>query len=427
MLGVRNGVRQVRGMLRALCAAAILSIVLPLLQGCATPTPMATPTATLTSTNSPTPSSTLTPTSTPTPTLPQDAVVNIEALNVRAGPNVLHPLLGVAYQATAVAVVGRDLDGGWLAVRLPDQTEGWLNGAYVALRKDFEQIPVLPTPSPPPAPTPTAIPMDPSLPLVLIPPVVALGDPFLVRLREPDAQSVVASFGGLELPLHRVSADSFAAVLSTDLNGAAGVIPVPLRIIDGAGQERLETGSLRVQVGGYTEEAVQVGPDRVPLLDPTLGAAEMQRLAEVWGQDGPEQLWRGRWSVPGGSLVTSPFGTYRDYNSGRLIARHTGVDLRGRHGDPVYAPAAGRVVMAEPLSVRGNVVWIDHGWGIHSGYFHLSQIAVIVGQGVDPGTYLGAIGTTGRSTAPHLHWEVRIHGVASNALQWLWRDVGQVP
>lgn len=90
-----------------------------------------------------TPTVTLTPTPslTPTPTFPRDAVVNIEALNVRAGPNVLHPLLGVAYRATAVAVEGRDLDGGWLVVRLPDQTTGWLNGAYVELRKDLGRIP----------------------------------------------------------------------------------------------------------------------------------------------------------------------------------------------------------------------------------------------------------------------------------------------
>lgn len=406
---------------------ALLTIAMPWLQGCDQVTPSRPPTMTLTPSTTPTASTTPTPSHTPTPTFPQDAVVSIEALNLRAGPDVLHPLLGVAYRATAVAVDGRDLDGGWLAVRLPDQTAGWLNGAYVVLRKDLDLIPVVPTPSPPPTLTPTAIPMDPDLPLVIVPPVVSQGDPFLVRLRDPGAQAVEASFGELRLPMHRVSGDSFAVVLSTDLDGEPGEIPVTLQVIDGAGQARVESAMLRVQPGGYTEEAVRVGPDREPLLDPILGDAEIRRLELVWAQNGPEQLWRGRWSVPGGSAVTSPFGSFRDYNSGRLIARHTGVDLRGRQGDPIYAPAAGRVVMAEPLTVRGNAVWIDHGWGIHSGYFHLSQIAVIVGQGVEPGTFLGAIGTTGRSTAPHLHWEVRIHGVASNALQWLWRDVGQVP
>lgn len=397
------------------------------LYGCATPTPAATPTSTSTPSRTPTSTSTPTPSLTPTPTFPQDAIVNIEALNVRAGPNVLHPLLGVAYRATAVAVDGRDLDGGWLAVRLPDQTAGWLNGAYVDLRKDFDRIPVLPTPSPPPTPSPTAIPMDPALPLVLVPPVVGQGDPFLIRLRAPDATDVTVDVAGQHRALQRVADDAFAVILSTDLVGPTGAIPVLLQVRDASGQDHSETDTLQVQGGGYTEESVQVGPDRLPLLDPTLGDAELDRLATVWQQTAPEPMWRGRWSVPLAGDVTSPFGGFRDFNSGQLVARHTGVDLRGRQGDPVYAPAAGRVVMAEPLSVRGNVIWIDHGWGVHSGYFHLSQIAVIVGQGVEPGTYLGAVGTTGRSTAPHLHWELRIHGVASNPLQWLWRDVGQLP
>lgn len=420
-------VHPLRWVPRARSAQAILAVLAIGLQGCATPTPAATPTATPTPSRTPTATSTPTPSMTPTPTFPQDAVVDIEALNVRAGPNVLHPLLGVAYRATAVAVEGRDLDGGWLAVRLPDQTTGWLNGAYVDLRKDLDLIPVLPTPSPPPTPSPTAIPMDPSLPLVLVPPVVGQGDPFLLRLRAPGAAEVFADFAGQHQALQRVSADTFAVILSSDLAGPAGAIPIQLQVRDGSGQERGESATLQVQGGGYTEESVQVGPDRLPLLDPTLGDVELKHLAAVWEQTVPEQLWRGRWSVPLAGDVTSPFGGFRDFNSGQLIARHTGVDLRGRKGDPVYAPAAGRVVMAEPLSVRGNVIWIDHGWGVHSGYFHLSQIAVIVGQGVEPGTFLGAVGTTGRSTAPHLHWELRIHGVASNPLQWLWRDVGQVP
>ncbi len=399
------------------------------LQGCtpATPAPTLVPSATPTASVTLTPSLTPTITTSPTPTFPRDAVVEIEALNLRAGPDVLHPLLGVAYRATAVAVEGRDDGGAWLAVRLPDDSRGWMSAAYVDLRKDLADIPLLPTPSPPPTPSPTAIPMDPSLPIVLYPPVVAQGDPVLVRLRAPGAQWARVVYDGEERELQRMAEDSFGGLLATALDGAIGPQPVRLRWLDAEGQERSEEAGLKVQPGAYTSEAILVGPDRMPLLDPTLGQAETAMLTALWSQVGPERLWLGRWSLPVGAIVTSPFGGIRDYNSGQLLARHTGMDLRGRIGDPVYAPAAGRVAMAEPLSVRGNVVWLDHGWGVYSGYFHLSRIDVIVGQGVEPGTYLGAIGNTGRSTAPHLHWEVRINGRASNPVQWLWRDVGRLP
>lgn len=408
--------------LLALCAALAL-------QGCApaTPAPTLIPSATPTASVTSTPSLTPTPSLSPTPTFPRDAVVEIEALNLRAGPDVLHPLVGVAYQATAVAVEGRDEGGAWLAVRLPDDSRGWMSAAYLDLRKDLTAVPILPTPSPPPTPSPTAIPMDLSLPIVLVPPVVAQGDPVLVRLRAPGAQWAKVSFDGEERDLQRSAEDSFAGLIATALDGRIGAQPLQLRWLEGDGREVSETANLVVQPGGYSAEAIQVGPDRLPLLDPSLGQAETAMLAAIWSQVGPERLWQGRWSLPVGSVVTSPFGGARDYNSGQLISRHTGMDLRGRIGDPVYAPAAGRVVMAEPLSVRGNAIWVDHGWGLYSGYFHLSRIDVIVGQGVERGTYLGAVGNSGRTTAPHLHWEVRIHGRASNPVQWLWRDVGRLP
>jgi murein DD-endopeptidase MepM/ murein hydrolase activator NlpD len=85
------------------------------------------------------------------------------------------------------------------------------------------------------------------------------------------------------------------------------------------------------------------------------------------------------------------------------------------------------VVLAEPLAVRGNTVWLDHGWGVHSGYFHLDSIGVTVGQVVNAGDALGIVGATGRATGPHLHWEVRVAGLPVQPLEFLLRDVGAVP
>jgi murein DD-endopeptidase MepM/ murein hydrolase activator NlpD len=98
---------------------------------------------------------------------------------------------------------------------------------------------------------------------------------------------------------------------------------------------------------------------------------------------------------------------------------HTGIDFCGGEGLPIFAPAAGRVVFAAPLTVRGNATIIDHGWGVYSGFWHQSEIQVNVGDVVEQGQVIGLVGGTGRSTGPHQHWEVWVNGVQVDPLNWL--------
>jgi murein DD-endopeptidase MepM/ murein hydrolase activator NlpD len=98
---------------------------------------------------------------------------------------------------------------------------------------------------------------------------------------------------------------------------------------------------------------------------------------------------------------------------------HTGIDLRDDYGAPVRATAAGRVVAAEWSGGYGNMVEVDHGNGLATRYGHLSAIAVRQGQPVEVGTVLGRIGSTGRATGPHLHYEVRIDDEAVDPSRFL--------
>jgi murein DD-endopeptidase MepM/ murein hydrolase activator NlpD len=75
--------------------------------------------------------------------------------------------------------------------------------------------------------------------------------------------------------------------------------------------------------------------------------------------------------------------------------------------------------MAEPLAVRGNALLLDHGWGVLTGYWHLSTMEVQVGQEVAQGDMIARIGSTGLSTGAHLHWEMWVGGVTVNPLQWV--------
>jgi murein DD-endopeptidase MepM/ murein hydrolase activator NlpD len=80
---------------------------------------------------------------------------------------------------------------------------------------------------------------------------------------------------------------------------------------------------------------------------------------------------------------------------------------------------AGVVILAENLPVRGNATIIDHGWGVITGYWHQSEIYVAVGDVVAPGQTIGVVGSTGRSTGPHLHWEMWVGGVQVDPMQWV--------
>jgi murein DD-endopeptidase MepM/ murein hydrolase activator NlpD len=125
-----------------------------------------------------------------------------------------------------------------------------------------------------------------------------------------------------------------------------------------------------------------------------------------------------RQPLPGMLDVTSTFGYRTDPFFGRP-ALHTGIDFRGEYGEPVRATAAGRVIAAGPAGGYGNMVEIDHGAGLTTRYGHLSRIFVADGQWVTAGAELGAIGSTGRSTGPHLHYEVRVDGTPVDPSRYL--------
>jgi murein DD-endopeptidase MepM/ murein hydrolase activator NlpD len=103
------------------------------------------------------------------------------------------------------------------------------------------------------------------------------------------------------------------------------------------------------------------------------------------------------------------FGERRIFN-GQPRAPHSGADLRAATGTPVHATNRGRVVLAKTLFFTGNTVIIDHGLGIYSLYAHLSHIDVAKGELVKNGQVVGLAGATGRVTAPHLHWGMRVQG-----------------
>ena len=116
--------------------------------------------------------------------------------------------------------------------------------------------------------------------------------------------------------------------------------------------------------------------------------------------------------------IVSGFGVRRDPFT-RGFAMHGGVDLRQEPGAPVRATAAGRVIEADWSGGYGRMVDIDHGGGLVTRYAHLSRIAVKPGEWVERGQIVGRVGSTGRSTGPHLHYETHLDGNAVNPLRFM--------
>ena len=122
------------------------------------------------------------------------------------------------------------------------------------------------------------------------------------------------------------------------------------------------------------------------------------------------------WPVRG--FVTSDFGNRLDpYTADRVM--HSGLDIANDFGKEVISPADGTVVFAGLEGGYGNVLVIDHGYGVKTRYGHLSRIAVKPGEHVKRGQLVAGIGNTGRSTGPHLHYEVRVNGVAQNPRKFI--------
>jgi murein DD-endopeptidase MepM/ murein hydrolase activator NlpD len=252
----------------------------------------------------------------------------------------------------------------------------------------------------------------------LSPEAVVQGQTLAVRVRLSQPATLSGDFDGR--PLFFIGDDSGGwTLVGIHALQEVGVYSLALRARLADGSESATAVQVVVGAGPYSTENIQLAPGRESLLDPEIVQAEQARMVEVWNRVSPRPLWEGRFGLPlTSNRVTSPFGTRRSYNEGPVNDFHGGTDFGAESGTPIYAPAAGRVVLAEKLSVRGNAVLIDHGLGVFSGYWHQSKLVVQVGQTVKRGDLIGYVGDTGLVTGAHLHWEMRVGGIAVDPMQW---------
>jgi murein DD-endopeptidase MepM/ murein hydrolase activator NlpD len=183
--------------------------------------------------------------------------------------------------------------------------------------------------------------------------------------------------------------------------------------------------SLRISPGEWTYEQINL-TGSAAAIDQASIEEEWERLSSVWSVITPEIRWQSAFRLPTDSFLefSSLYGAHRSYNGGPYRSYHEGLDFSAYGGTPVLAPAAGTVVVAEFLYVRGGAVIIDHGQGVFSGLYHMSEILVQPGEYVAKGQEIGKVGSTGLSTGNHLHWDFLINGTQVDPLSWLDKTLG---
>jgi murein DD-endopeptidase MepM/ murein hydrolase activator NlpD len=150
---------------------------------------------------------------------------------------------------------------------------------------------------------------------------------------------------------------------------------------------------------------------------------ELKRVAALKALQTPQKYWQGLFLKPNAARMSTSYGVRRYYN-GKFANDyyHRGVDYAGATGSPVIAPAPGRIALVGKVSqgfrVHGNVIGIDHGQGVIGIFMHLSRINVKEGDFVKAGQVIGAVGSTGASTGPHLHWGLYVNGLSIDPIPW---------
>jgi murein DD-endopeptidase MepM/ murein hydrolase activator NlpD len=236
----------------------------------------------------------------------------------------------------------------------------------------------------------------------------ALGE---IQLRLPTGRhpsAITGSAAGEALHFHRQANGRYTALIAAPIEGT-DTLRVSL-VVDADSTEL----RLPLAEGSYRHEQLRVAekyakPDSAAQ-ERIRGEIEQARGISRAAHETP-RLWSAAFLPPCPGRITSRFGTAREFN-GDVVSRHMGTDYAGKVGAPVRASNRGVVTLVANFYLAGTAVYVDHGEGLVTGYFHMSQALVAQGDTVRRGQIIGRVGQSGRVTGPHLHWVARLGNIS---------------
>lgn len=251
------------------------------------------------------------------------------------------------------------------------------------------------------------------------------GAPFTATLRFDPPGAEVRGFGltidGRQVELHD-DADGPFAFGAVPLTTDAGAITLDAAWTDGLG--RPGDSRLIVPHGPLPQEVEELRLSAAILSVITPEGRELEAAAiAVARADATDPLrWTEPFVLPIEGRGTSGFAHPRRYAAGGPVSFHLGEDIAAPTGTPIQATNDGLVVLAGHYPIKGGLTIVDHGAGVTSRYYHQSAILVKAGDVVLRGQAIGEVGSTGLSTGPHLHWEMRVAGEPTDPLAWVARS-----
>lgn len=252
---------------------------------------------------------------------------------------------------------------------------------------------------------------------------VRSADPLGITINWNDTGAAIRLYsvvlGGAQQYAARIEGVGLYSVAATPMT----VDPTELELVVSVTDEFERTVEFRSTVVleplPFTIEQLALSPQTLAVITPEGRELEAATLAAAWAQTVPDPDWTEPYMMPIAGRETSGFADARRYAAGGPVSYHNGLDLAAPLGTPVRATNDGRVLVAGFYPIKGGWVLIDHGFGITSMYFHLSKVDVEVGQRVSIGDFIGEVGSTGLSTGPHLHWEMRSGELPTSPLVWV--------
>jgi len=222
-----------------------------------------------------------------------------------------------------------------------------------------------------------------------------------------------AHMGERSVPLFKQPDGDYLGLMPIPANHAAG--PAEITFQSSSAQPQ-QTAPITVVDAHFATQNVNLTPGIAALHN---SPEEMEILKGFRLNLTDTRYWQDRFIEPVPGCLISPFGVKRYRNHKPTGEYHGGVDLRSAAGTPVRAAADGQVKFAQLITVLGNTVGLDHGQGVETIYMHMSKLAVESGAQVKQGDVIGYVGTTGRSSGPHLHWTLYVNAVQVNPGQWV--------
>jgi murein DD-endopeptidase MepM/ murein hydrolase activator NlpD len=244
----------------------------------------------------------------------------------------------------------------------------------------------------------------------IFPKKISPGDAFIIRVTGVEnGRPVSACFGKAEISFGNCGEGCYLAIWAVDIQTRPKAYNV--KVTAGKNKIRLK---LHVKKKKFPELCLSLPDEKVTPSPDDLKRVEDEnkKLAEIF-QSVSEGLWEGNFILPLENEISTVFGTKRVMNE-KWTSVHRGMDIRGKEGEQVRASNSGKVVLSEELFYGGNTIVIDHGMGIFSIYMHLSGFNVKSGDIVSKGDAIGLVGSSGRSTGPHLHFGVKVAGINVN-------------